>query len=250
MNIEELEKYAGLRGFNLGQGEKDYYQNLILFILYGKFSKELIFKGGTALSKCYGLNRFSEDLDFTVSEKNDFVSIIEKRLEDFKIKYHTKNFINSDISQKCKVKIQGPLYKGTERSECSITLDFSFRESVILEPNVVVIAHHMDIIPAFDVYVMKEEEIFAEKIRAILSRESARDLYDLSFLLKRGTMVNISIVEKKLEWNQIKFNKPDFLKKLHALKPIWQSELSSLVKNVPSFEECFAIAKHWAESPK
>lgn len=250
MNIEELEKYAALRGFNLGQAEKDYYQNIMLFILYGKFSKELIFKGGTALSKCYGLNRFSEDLDFTVSEKNDFVSIIEKRLEDFKIKFKTKNFINSEISQKYKIRIQGPLYKGSERSECSITLDFSFRESVILEPNVVTIAHHMDIIPAFDVYVMKEEEIFAEKIRAIMARESARDLYDLSFLLKKGVNAKTSIVGKKLEWSKIIFNESDFLKRLRAIKPIWQSELSSLVRNVPGFEEYFAIARHWADSFK
>ena len=31
---EELREYARLRGLNLGQAEKDYFQNIILFILY------------------------------------------------------------------------------------------------------------------------------------------------------------------------------------------------------------------------
>lgn len=48
----------------MGQAEKDYFQEIILFILYREFGRELVFKGGTALTKCYGFDRFSEDLDF------------------------------------------------------------------------------------------------------------------------------------------------------------------------------------------
>jgi hypothetical protein len=39
MNLIELGEYAKKRGFNLGQAENDYYQNLLLFIIYEKVAK-------------------------------------------------------------------------------------------------------------------------------------------------------------------------------------------------------------------
>lgn len=238
MNTDWLKKYALLRGLNVGQAEKDYYQTIILFSLYGIVSKELIFKGGTALSKCYGLNRFSEDLDFTVSEEKDFISIISSTLKDFSIEYIVKEVRTEKPHKKYKLKIKGPLYTGSDKTLCSITLDFSFRESVLLEPNIVTIGHHLDVIPSFDVYVMAETEIFAEKVRALFARDSARDLYDLAFLVKKGVTPDYKIINKKLEWSRIVFDKKIFLSRCNSLKSIWQSELRSLVKNVPSFEDC------------
>ena len=48
--------------------EKDYYVTMILKLL-SKSSPDIVFKGGTSLSKCFHLiNRFSEDIDVTFSE--------------------------------------------------------------------------------------------------------------------------------------------------------------------------------------
>ena len=48
--------------------EKDYWVTLVLHTLYHSAVKdEVIFKGGTSLSKCFGLiDRFSEDIDLVV----------------------------------------------------------------------------------------------------------------------------------------------------------------------------------------
>ena len=48
--------------------EKDYWITYVLFTIFNnEIGKETIFKGGTALSKCYSLiNRFSEDIDLLV----------------------------------------------------------------------------------------------------------------------------------------------------------------------------------------
>ena len=48
--------------------EKDYWITYVLFMIFNnEIGKETIFKGGTALSKCYSLiNRFSEDIDLLV----------------------------------------------------------------------------------------------------------------------------------------------------------------------------------------
>ncbi|MDR0852555.1 MAG: nucleotidyl transferase AbiEii/AbiGii toxin family protein [Clostridiales Family XIII bacterium] len=46
--------------------EKDYYVSIVLNTLNAKY-ENLVFRGGTSLSKCFGLiNRFSEDIDLSV----------------------------------------------------------------------------------------------------------------------------------------------------------------------------------------
>ena len=243
MNTKELGEYARLRGLNLGQAEKDYYQNILLFLLYGSVSKELVFKGGTALSKCYGLNRFSEDLDFTVLEERDFIIILEKGLGEFGILHMVKEEKTAAQSKKYRLKVQGPLYRGLERTLCSITLDFSFREKVLSPPLIKTIGHHMDIIPVFDVYVMSQNEILAEKIRALLARKSARDLYDIVFLLRNGAVVDEKMIRQKLALCGMEFDRKTFISRCGLLEGIWESELKSLVKNVPSFKEYVGMVK-------
>ena len=81
----DLIKYKEVTGFNLGQIEKDYIQHLFLRNLYQKSTKSLIFKGGTALQKTYSLNRFSEDLDFTLIKKIDIENILKKVIKNLKI---------------------------------------------------------------------------------------------------------------------------------------------------------------------
>lgn len=51
--------------------EKDYWVTFVLHHLYNsKLGKEIVFKGGTSLSKCYGLiDRFSEDIDLIILKK-------------------------------------------------------------------------------------------------------------------------------------------------------------------------------------
>ncbi|MEX2589604.1 MAG: nucleotidyl transferase AbiEii/AbiGii toxin family protein, partial [Chitinophagales bacterium] len=48
--------------------EKDYWVTYALFQIFkNEIGKETIFKGGTALQKCFGLiQRFSEDIDLVV----------------------------------------------------------------------------------------------------------------------------------------------------------------------------------------
>lgn len=46
--------------------EKDYYVSVILYNLY-KVINNVLFRGGTSLSKCYQIiDRFSEDIDISI----------------------------------------------------------------------------------------------------------------------------------------------------------------------------------------
>lgn len=53
--------------------EKDYWVTLVLQKIYGdEIGKSVVFKGGTALSKCHNIiERFSEDIDLVVFKKEE-----------------------------------------------------------------------------------------------------------------------------------------------------------------------------------
>lgn len=232
---KELEDYAKTKKLNLGQAEKDYFQQIFLSILYSHFGKELIFKGGTALSKVYGLDRFSEDLDFTLSKEDKIREIIEEGIKRFYLEaeIEVQKFPNS---LSITLRIMGPLYNGVRQSLCKLAFDFSLREKVILEPKMITIGRLLRELPPFEIIVMAKEEILAEKVRAIMTRTKARDVYDLRFLLQ-DTAVNLPLIHEKLASVQKKYNFADFKKHLHLKKEIWESELTPLVTKVPSFSD-------------
>ena len=240
MNIDFLREYSQKRGLNLGQAEKDYYQNLLLFIIYRQVKSGLVFKGGTALSKCYGLNRFSEDLDFSATEGLDLGKMASEGLASFGVRHRIREMPGGAESQSLMAKIEGPLYKNSEKTLCSITLETSFRETPCLPPAIRAIGHHMDIIPVFEVLAMPEQEIMAEKTRAVLMRDSARDIYDLCFLIDDGAVPSRDMIEKKLAFARLKYSFSSFSRACRAKRRIWLPELGSLVKNVPDFDACLA----------
>jgi predicted nucleotidyltransferase component of viral defense system len=233
---EELIEYTQTRGIqNLGFGELDYFQNIFLFIISKKFSNEIIFKGGTALYKCFGLDRFSEDLDFNVIKETNLEKI-EQGLKPFKLNYE-KEEKSFERSKKIIFRIKGPLYNGSRNSLCKLELDFSLREEVELKPVTKKIGTFMEEIPSFDILVMNQKEILAEKFRAILTRKKARDLYDIYFLLNKEINVNFDLVNKKLKYYSKEYNRKEFIKKLKEKEEIWQTEMSRLINNFPSFKE-------------
>ena len=77
----ELQKYGVVTGFNVGQVEIDYLQHLFLLLFSKKSSTNLIFKGGTALQKIYGLHRFSIDLDFTQKGTDESKEMIRMAID-------------------------------------------------------------------------------------------------------------------------------------------------------------------------
>ncbi len=86
-------------GINENIIEKDFWVSFILYHLFEKsvFKDDVIFKGGTSLSKCYNLiERFSEDLDLIVN--SSLVGVTEeelhlKRSNTQQIKFN--NYINT-----------------------------------------------------------------------------------------------------------------------------------------------------------
>jgi len=238
LSKEELKSYEKIVGFNLWQVEKDYLQHLVLLFLYSRIKNEFVLKGGTALQKVFGLNRFSMDLDFS-STNNNAEKKFEKVVEDittFGFPSQISKIEKTKISKTIILKIRGPLYDGNERTITTLRMEISLRKDLILKPMVKEVVPPYADIRAYFVSVMDLKEILAEKVRTLIWRGKARDLYDLWFLLRKNVMPDINLINKKLEYHGLKFNKKEFFQKTKAIEKFWEKELKPLVNVLPSFK--------------
>ncbi len=240
----ELKKYCPTRGFNLGQAEIDYLQHLFLFFLSLHSTGNLIFKGGTALQKCYGLPRFSIDLDFTSRNKDssfELMKAINKEIEQFG--YHTQIEKVNTLGETFVLKISGPLSGVSPMSVARLRIEISQRESLLIEPATIKINPSYHDLKPYTILVMAEKEILAEKIRAIMTRNKPRDVFDLYFLLKKGIRFHLDFVNSKLAYYQEVFANERFIQKVSEKKTLWQQELKEYCSVVPEFEMVLILIK-------
>lgn len=236
---KELEEYGQRLGFNAYQAEKDYLQHAFLASLYSSSATEFVFKGGTALQKAYGLNRFSEDLDFTINTTEDVLPLLEKsatRMGGFAETTLLKGE-KTEFSVNAKLKIRGPLYARSDRSLATIVLEMSLRENILVKPNVTSIVPQYPDLQPYSAFVMSPDEMLAEKIRAIITRNKPRDLYDSWFLLRKGIRFDLHLADKKLKLYGKEFDLKVFEKAAGALSKSWQKDLGLLMRNPPEFKE-------------
>lgn len=237
----ELFEKAKLKGiFNKSYSEKDYLLELVLFSLSRNTKQELIFKGGTALSKLFKLDRFSEDLDFSAVEDinvNGLIGKIKNDLSKFNIEAELSKLNEPFNSILINLKIKGPLYNGNPLTISTIRIDINKKSKVELEPlNLRFTSLYLEI-PPFYVLVMQEKEILTEKIRAIMTRNKARDLYDAYKLIEKGIEIDKILIDKKMTYYRMRFNKNDLIKSIDEKEKSWSVELKPLLDRLPSFSE-------------
>lgn len=198
---EEILQVASSHKVNPVIIEKDYVLGWVLAGISNNpyFSESWIFKGGTCLKKCYFKEyRFSEDLDFTLTEEASIdPKIIQSQLSDIALWLYEHSGIEApeiilnvfpDSNGKTfrgKIGYVGPL--GQRGSFTRIKLDLTQNEFVAKSPIKSEIFHpygDKEDFP-YHVYTYSYEEIFAEKIRALLERARPRDLYDVIHLFER-----------------------------------------------------------------
>ena len=242
---EDLVRIARLNNLRAFQQEKHYIQTLALRSIYAS-TNDLAFKGGTCLWFFHGLNRFSEDLDFTMIKEVKLKNLpveVEKDLDVYGINPEIRILKNDEISFSFRIGAKGPLFtKEIERS--FVRIEISKREELKKKPDVIELdAIYTDILPFF-VLVMKREEILAEKVRAVLTRNRARDVYDLWSLLKKGTGFELNLVNEKLKYYRKVFEKEVFMERIQRTEGYWESELKPLViGRLPRFDAVYEDVK-------
>ncbi|NCO12320.1 MAG: hypothetical protein COZ34_02275 [Candidatus Pacebacteria bacterium CG_4_10_14_3_um_filter_34_15] len=227
---------------------REFVQVTFLKELYEEgFSRDIYFKGGTAIRLLYGGQRFSEDLDFTVQVNEDlFVKLINKFFSKIENQY--------PFTFKERKTITGKTYLLTAdvqslKNPVFVKLDFSMRENV-LEPTKNIIETKYPVIVQSFINSLSKNEILAEKIRAILRREKHRDIYDLWILLELGARFDMNLIQNKLKYygedfkmdnliSRLKdFSKDEFIKDLRPFVPINEREkLGDLFEYVKTYLE-------------
>lgn len=238
ISIDDINRLAKANKLKPYQQEKNYIQTATLSGIYTALVDELIFKGGTALFFFYGLDRFSEDLDFTRIKQYNY-NQLKTTISDIFTILHVNHEIKpgkSPAGKTLKVKAEGPLYKGP-LSESIVDIDISERNDILLKPDIKEVIPIYDDLRPFTVPVMKKEEILAEKVRALMTRKRARDLYDIAFLLKKQVDLKYDLINKKLSYYNKTFNQEECMLQASSIKDIWQSELHGLFVKLPSFDD-------------
>lgn len=171
----------------------EYLQTQILKALsLSKFNDAISFMGGTCLRFVYGINRFSEDLDFDLIKKDGFdieelLQEIKKKLElqGFQIDARTKTTENIYIiffKFKNVLREFGLNVPKDEKILIKFEIDFSPYKNVKVE-----IKFADSFNERFPMLVNSPETLFAQKVLAIVFRpyQKGRDFYDLVWFLSQ-----------------------------------------------------------------
>jgi predicted nucleotidyltransferase component of viral defense system len=235
--IEEVSRT--LTNGNRGHAEKLYLQDIILSTISRETVDELVFKGGTALLKFYQLDRFSEDLDFSKNGEINLEKLldkIERDLGNFGAEVQEEKIEDSDRSFKARLGIKGPLYNGERRSLSFIRIEINKKSNVETVDTKRFTPRFQDI-TAFELPILTQEEILAEKIRAIRTREKPRDLYDIYHLLKKGIDIDQELVNTKLDYYSLTHDIDATLQNAKELKKNWKVISTLSYSKLPEFEE-------------
>jgi predicted nucleotidyltransferase component of viral defense system len=215
------------------QALREILQEIALVGLWrGKFFEHAAFYGGTALRVFYGLDRFSEDLDFTLLTPNPhwnwhpFGEVIKNELSSFgfEVSFEEKEkksqtaiksaFLKTPTVQELlKIGVHSNILKGVHREtlirikveiDTDPPLGYVYEQKFLSQP------------VAVSIRCVNEECLFAGKMHAALfrawkGRVKGRDWYDMIWFIRRKIPLNLSIFSKLSDQKEI-LNREDFLK--------------------------------------
>lgn len=187
-------------------------QAALLGLARTRFFEHAAFYGGTALRILYGLDRFSEDMDFSLLKADPHFNF-DPFLEGMKRELNAFGF-SLEVERKEKnhpSPIQSAFLKGNTL-KLLLTLDSSFKNKEMHPEEKIKIKLEIDTTPPtgfstesklvltpvpFYVLSYKKEDLFAGKMHALLFRErkinvKGRDWFDLIWFIKNHIPLNIT----------------------------------------------------------
>lgn len=237
--------------------EKDYHLGLLLReIGKDKQTQGFIFKGGTALKKCYFKEyRFSEDIDFTVTNRalnnQEKLSVIMRRWcsnsnEELGTTFRLFNIVlerETYGQESFKATIH---YDGIEGA-AEINVDLTFYENVELVPRTKQIKHPYSDKTDFGKASLKVyclEETIAEKLRAVSFIQHYprnRDIYDIWYLTNTADLDKKQIASLYLKKCKHKGIDSAHLKNVNSsymdrFQKSWYVQLGHQIKDLPEFD--------------
>lgn len=220
-SIEEmLKKYNAITPEQKKNAMKEIMQEIVLCGLSrAGFFKKAAFYGGTALRIFYGLDRFSEDLDFSLITKDlnfdlsSYFPMLEKEVSAYGLKLNISEKVKTEESI-----IKSAFLKGNTKehillfyADQKLASGFTEYETVKIKfevdinpPAGAAYEHKFQLMPApYEIRLYDMPSLFAGKIHAVACRAwknriKGRDLYDYIFYLSRNAKVNMPHLKARL----------------------------------------------------
>jgi len=267
--LQEARKRLGIRWDIL---ERDYLISWVLAGIgqVGPLRDTLVFKGGTALKKCYfGDYRFSEDLDFSGLEGVPTGDVMEyaiqevcnaaSKLQDeyahvpITCERYTENDPHPAGQEAFILRARFPWQN---QPQTRVMIETTIDEKVLKAPVSCPVIHGYGESVDTQIQVYALEEVVAEKLRAILqhldkldqrgwSRSRARDYYDIWRILgahKDNLDMRdfVSFLRQKCAVRNVDFtSSEDFFQErmLAYVGNTWEQWLGQLVPDLPAFQK-------------
>jgi len=256
----QLRQLARELDVRLGYAEKNYVNSWILWAIYtSPYGDNLLFKGGTALSKLYFPEtwRYSEDLDFGVEgtyrgSQEELQDALEDATRasgiDFSVTKHRElqkaeyptHYVDIDIQ-----------YNAVLGHRNTTSLDVMIDEYVAFDS--VNHRHSYQDVTEFGLTAYSREEIFAEKLRALYQRSQARDYYDLYRMISEANIDDSVVLPafiRKCEHDSLDIDLRDGLPrgKRDEIRNSWQNTLPDLVTDLPGFGPVYEALEDYIDS--
>lgn len=228
------------------RAQQEVMQQIALYGLYrGGFFDHAAFYGGTCLRIFHNLQRYSEDMDFTQTEKDPNIHLenyFPQIIEAFKltgrevtIKKREKNTFGKVESAflKDNTDVYDIAFQTEKTIKVKIELDtdpplgFETEQKTLLKPFSTMIR------------CVALSDLYAGKMHALLyrnwkTRVKGRDWYDFQWYVANRVPLNFEHLQKRVaEFNGIELNKEDFLEVLH--KRLATTDIESVKQDVTRF---------------
>ncbi len=219
--IEQMLKSYDIENFyDRKNAMKEIMQEIVLCGLSrAGFFKKAAFYGGTALRIFYGLDRFSEDLDFSLETADpgfdlaEYFPVLQKEIRSFGL-----NVVIVEKEKSRKSNIRSAFLKGNTKEHLLLFFADEHAAGETAKNEMIKIKFEVDINPPkyasfehkyrllpipYEVNMYDMPSLFAGKIHAVLcrawlNRVKGRDFYDYVFYLSRKTAVNQKHLRERL----------------------------------------------------
>lgn len=220
MTVKEMmERYKNVPISELDKLREILQQAALLGLYRTSFFKHAAFYGGTALRILHGLNRFSEDLDFTLLEKNPGFNF-EPFLVGLQQEMSAMGF-DTTIEEKAKAESTGILsaFLKTNTLNLLIGLQEHTKRMNVHPEQKLKIKLEIDVDPPlgfrkiyalvkepapFQVLSLHLSDLFAGKMHAILyrawkNRVKGRDWFDLIWYIQKDILLNFQHLQDRIQ---------------------------------------------------
>lgn len=216
---EMLKNYDTTTTTNRKNALKEVIQEIVLCGLSrAGFFSDVAFYGGTALRIFHGLDRFSEDLDFSLLhtdnrfDLSEYLPILENEMHSFGLVIEVSEKQKTTASD-----IQSAFVKANTKQQLSFFFEDQNSSSIHPDekirirfevdtnpPDFAGFEHRYRLLPyPYEVQLYDRPSLLAGKIHAVLarswkSRVKGRDLYDFVFYLQHNTPLNLRHLKARL----------------------------------------------------